>query len=456
MPIEKMAPTKTMPSPAPLAPRSPAAQNVQVRSPFGKALPLRKPSLKDSISSPKRAANDQIPIADSLPASKRRRLDTASEQNEGTDSAQDFDVAEHMNDQTAAKYVKGKKLGSGTYANVYKGHLKSDPSQLFAIKKFKINQQTAQDGINVDTIREIKYLQELSHRNIIRLYDVYSSKDQTINAILEFCDGGDLEEMIKDTNFAYGLADIKAWMGMLMRAIYFCHRNFVLHRDIKPGNLLIAHDGELKLADFGLGRRYGSPDEKMTREVITLWYRPPELMFGARQYGGAVDIWSCALILAELVLRRPFIAYAEDPDALATGGGELGQLEIMNQALGTPVEENWPGVSKLKNYVELTPRRPLRDKRGFREIFRSLDDSGLDLMRAMLTYEPLKRPTAKQSLEHDWWTLEPRPSDKENLPRKKNVNEKKMGEQIAKEPGVLEDGEKYQGVARKLDFGAKK
>lgn len=365
-------------------------------------------------------------------------------------------MAEYLNKQISAKYVKGKFLGEGTYANVYKGHLRSDPSKFIAIKKFKINKDTFKDGINVDTIREIKYLQELSHKNIIALYDVYSSKDQTINAVIEFCGGGNLEDLIRDTSFGYGLADIKAWMGMLMRALYFCHRNFVLHRDIKPGNLLIGDDGELKLADFGLGRKFGAPDDKMTHMVITLWYRPPELLFGARHYSGAVDVWSCALILAELVLRRPFIAADQDPEALAAGGGELAQLEKMNLALGTPLDENWPGVSQLPTYVELTPRIPLRDKRGFKEIFKSLDDPGLDLMRAMLSYEPLKRPTARQCLEDKWWTMDPRPTDKEEMPRKKNVNEKKMGEMIAKEPGAIEDGNKYKGVARKLDFGAKK
>jgi cyclin-dependent kinase 7 len=131
-----------------------------------------------------------------------------------------------------------------------------------------------------DAIRELKHLQELHHPNIISLLTVFSSKDQNLNLVLEFLPLGDLEELIKDRDgLPYGAPDMKAWMGMLCRGIWFCHENFVLHRDIKPNNLLIAADGEVKLADFGLARSFADPYRTMTTNVITRWYRPPELFY---------------------------------------------------------------------------------------------------------------------------------------------------------------------------------
>jgi len=167
----------------------------------------------------------------------------------------------------------------------------------------------------MDAIREVRCLQELSHPNIISLISVFSTKDQNLNLVLEFLPAGDLEMLIKDTkNVHYNLADIKAWMVMICRGVWFCHENFILHRDIKPNNLLIAADGEVKLADFGLARSFADPYMHMTHQVITRWYRPPELFYKARYYSGAVDVWSVGCVFAELVLRMPFIAGLSDID----------------------------------------------------------------------------------------------------------------------------------------------
>ncbi|KFY14499.1 hypothetical protein V491_06025, partial [Pseudogymnoascus sp. VKM F-3775] len=202
------------------------------------------------------------------------------------------DLAEQLNMEEKAKYIKGKKLGEGTYANVYLGTLRSDPTHFVAIKKIKIQAEYT-EGLAPDAVRELKHLQELSHPNIITLHSVFSSRDQNLNLVLEYLPLGDLEMLIKDVEgVRYGAADIKAWMGMLSRAVWFCHANAVLHRDIKPNNLLIAADGMVKLADFGLARAFADPYKQMTSNVITRWYRPPELLFGARHYSGAVDIWA--------------------------------------------------------------------------------------------------------------------------------------------------------------------
>jgi len=299
------------------------------------------------------------------------------------------------------------------------------------------------EGMAPDAIRELKHLQELSHPNIISLLSVFSSKDQNLNLVLEFLPLGDLEMLIKDVEgVRYGAADIKAWMGMLCRAIWFCHENFVLHRDIKPNNLLIAADGEVKLADFGLARSFSDPYRQMTSNVITRWYRPPELLFGAKHYSGAVDIWSVGLVFAELIIRTPYIA----------GDTEVHQLNLISQAIGTPTEENWPGVSKLPEFIVIEPSNPVRPKDHYLATFGTAGHEGVDLLMKMLILDPRKRITAKESLEHNWWRAEPKPTKKEELPKKRG-GDQKMGEDLKRRPGMVED-ERGTGVSRKLDFGA--
>ena len=339
-----------------------------------------------------------------------------------------------------------KKLGEGTYAIVYLGHLKADEKSLVAIKKIKLNTEY-RDGLSMDAIREVKYLQELSHPNIIALHSVFSSKNQNLNLVLEFLPLGDLEMLIKDSEgVRYGTADVKAWMGMLARAVWFCHANFVLHRDIKPNNLLIAADGEVKLADFGLARSFSDPYRVMTSQVITRWYRPPELLFGARYYSGVVDVWSMGLVFAELILRTPFVA----------GNTDLHQIELICQAIGTPTEENWPGVSKLDGYVKFDKAAslPVRGRDFYMSSFGTAGSVGVDLLMSMLVLDPRKRSTARQVLEHKWWASEPRPTKKEDLP-KKGGGAEKMGDDLKRRGGEVEDG-RGDKVARKLDFAAMK
>ncbi|KIV94258.1 hypothetical protein PV10_02041 [Exophiala mesophila] len=413
---------------SPLMPRSPSNMNIAMSPSRAKALAMRESIFKQQ--------HDVVTSAQKPSA--------------------DYDMAEQMNEEISNKYVKGKKLGEGTYAIVYKGHLRSNPNVLVAIKKFKVDPSQQREGLNVDTIREIKYLQEISHPSIVALLDVFSSKDQNINMVIEYFSNGNLEELIRDKSVSYGAADVKAWMGMLCRAIYYCHSHFILHRDIKPNNLLIAANGEVKLADFGLARSFGDPRYQMTSAVITLWYRPPELLFGARQYSGAVDMWSIGMVFAELLIRRPYAAAdVADQQVLASGGGTVAQLDKICEAVGTPTEENWPGVSKLKDWFQLDKNVPVRDKTFYMQMFPTAGPVGVDLLMAMLKLDPRKRVTARGALEHEWWHVDPRPTDALNLPVQ-GGGASKMAAAEAAEPGVVVNEAKYKGVAKKLDFGSMK
>lgn len=346
---------------------------------------------------------------------------------------------------TALPPNKGKKLGEGTYAIVNLGHSRADPSQLVAIKKIK-KQKEYTEGLAPDAVRELKHLQELSHPNIISLLSVFSTKDQNVCLVLEFLPLGDLEMLIRDDkNIRYGTPDIKAWMGMLVRAVWFCHENFVLHRDIKPNNLLIAADGEVKLADFGLARSFSDPYGYMTSNVITRWYRPPELLYGAKYYSGAVDIWSVGTVMAEMVLRVPYLP----------GNTELDQIRLICQQIGTPTEDNWPGVTKLPEYIKPADAPvvvPERTKQDFLGTFGTVGDDGVDLLMRTLTLDPRRRITAREMLEHPWWHAEPRPTRKQDLPRK---DEERMGADLKRPAGVVagEQQDRSGSVARKLDFG---
>lgn len=157
------------------------------------------------------------------------------------------ELAQQMNEGTKKKYTKGslplsptcqlananhtdRKVGEGTYAVVHLGHVKATGLPV-AIKKIKLSAMA--DGISMDAIREVKFLQELRHENIIRLVDVFSSKNQNLNLVLEFLDS-DLEMIIKDTKIGFGGADIKSWLAMALRGLWWCHKNFVLHRVQPP------------------------------------------------------------------------------------------------------------------------------------------------------------------------------------------------------------------------------
>lgn len=362
-----------------------------------------------------------------------------------TDTASALDAAER------AKYIKGHKLGSGQYADVYSATLVSDPSKLFAIKKIKIGAEAADFGISYDSLREIKFLQELSHPNIIKLHAVFSTKNQNLNLVLEHLPRGDLLKLIQDSSIRYTASDIKAWMLMLSRAVYFIHGNHILHRDIKPNNLLIAADGSIKLADFGLARSFADPYQLMTYNTITTWYRPPELFYQAQYYSGTVDVWSCGCVFAELISRD--VLFRAIPET------EINMLSLISAKVGTPTEANWPGVSKLRGYIPNDPPAPLRPFNAWLQDFRSAGREGVQLLMAMLTLDPRKRVTAEGVLKHEYWTSEPRPSRLEDLPQK-GGGAAVMGEDLGKKPGGT-DGRDGAGraaerdkVARKIDFGA--
>jgi cyclin-dependent kinase 12/13 len=213
---------------------------------------------------------------------------------------------------------------------------------------------------------------------------------------------------------------IKSYVQQLMKALHYCHRNRILHRDVKgfhsrsalhasalsnaASNLLISNNGTLKLADFGLARPLETSQTHYTNHVITLWYRPPELLLGASQYGPSIDIWSAGCILGELLQRQ----------VLFQGKTETEQLDRIWRVCGSPTKESWPAASKLKLWdvmdIKTQPRR-------LREHFRHLPESAIDLLDTMLTLDPDHRATAEQCLASEYFSIEPLPANAADMPK---------------------------------------
>ncbi|XP_035748676.1 cyclin-dependent kinase 7 isoform X2 [Egretta garzetta] len=173
--------------------------------------------------------------------------------------------------------------------------------------------------------------------------------------------------------------------------------------DLKPNNLLLDENGVLKLADFGLAKSFGSPNRVYTHQVVTRWYRAPELLFGARMYGVGVDMWAVGCILAELLLRVPFLP----------GDSDLDQLTRIFETLGTPTEEQWPGMTSLPDYVTFKsfPGMPLQ------HIFSAAGDDLLNLLQGLFTFNPCTRVTATQALKQKYFSNRPGPTPGNQLPR---------------------------------------
>ncbi|CAK9329957.1 unnamed protein product [Citrullus colocynthis] len=300
--------------------------------------------------------------------------------------------------KVADRYLKREVLGEGTYGVVYKA-IDTQTGQTVAIKKIRLGKQ--KEGVNFTALREIKLLKELKDSNIIELIDAFPHKGN-LHLVFEFMET-DLEAVIRDRNIFLSPADIKSYLQMTLKGLAYCHKKWVLHRDMKPNNLLIGSNGQLKLADFGLARIFGSPDRRFTHQVFARWYRAPELLFGTKQYGSAVDVWAAACIFAELLLRRPFLQ----------GSSDIDQLGKIFAAFGTPTPSQWPDMLYLPDYVEFqyVPAPPLRS------LFPMASDDTLDLLSKMFAYDPKSRITIQQALEHRYFSSAPLPTDPSKLPR---------------------------------------
>ncbi|OJJ48944.1 hypothetical protein ASPZODRAFT_61127 [Penicilliopsis zonata CBS 506.65] len=283
-------------------------------------------------------------------------------------------------------------IGAGTYGKVFKAiHIYT--KKMVALKKIRMEGE--KDGFPVTAVREIKLLQHLRNPNVVSLLEVMVEKNECF-MVFEYL-SHDLTGLINHPTFTLTEAHKKNLAQQMFAGLEYLHHRGVLHRDIKAANILISNTGLLKFADFGLARFFSKSRElDYTNRVVTIWYRPPELLLGETRYGPAVDVWSAACVYIELFTKK----------AVFPGeGGEISQLDKLYNCLGTPTRAEWPDIVEMPWFELMRPTE--RKKRIFEDLYRSiLSPAALDMVSQILSYDPAKRPSAEQVLQHPYFVSE--------------------------------------------------
>lgn len=194
-----------------------------------------------------------------------------------------------------------KKINEGTYGVVYKAKDKKT-GEIVALKKVKMNIE--RDGFPMSSLREINILLSFNHPFIVDVKEVVVDNYDGTFMVMEYMEH-DLKGLMELKKQPFSMGEVKYMMLQLLEGVKYLHDNWILHRDLKTSNILLNNKGELKICDFGLSRQYGSPLKPYTPVVVTLWYRAPELLLGAKKYSTAIDMWSVGCIMAELVAKEP-------------------------------------------------------------------------------------------------------------------------------------------------------
>ncbi|KJZ76050.1 Serine kinase ppk23 [Hirsutella minnesotensis 3608] len=312
--------------------------------------------------------------------------------------------------RSVESYDKLNDIEEGTYGWVARG-LDKTTGEVVALKRLKFEPQD-KGGLPVTGLREIQILKDCKHPNIVRLKEVVvgddlSKLDNSVFLVLEFVEH-DLKGILDDMPEPFLASEIKRLLLQLTMGVAYLHDNWILHRDLKTSNLLLNNRGQLKIADFGMARYVGEPPPpRLTQLVVTLWYRAPELLLGAKTYGAAVDMWSVGCIFGELITREP----------LLQGSNEIDQTSKIFALCGVPTEESWPRFRKLPNASSLKlPKTSLTTGSVIRARFPSLTTAGANLLNSLLALDPERRPSAKKMLQHEYFSQDPKPKPETLFP----------------------------------------
>ncbi|CEM24734.1 unnamed protein product [Vitrella brassicaformis CCMP3155] len=325
------------------------------------------------------------------------------------------------------RYEIRSTLGEGTYGTVYLA-LDSKTGDTVAVKMIRGNED--EEGIPSTSLREVALLREISHHNLVKLYDIHC-KQRHLYMVFEYVQT-DLRHLIRRTATTQGgnsasttSADtaamapttsnsnstkkdhpvpvglpadlLKSLSYQLINGLAHLHGHQIVHRDMKPQNILIDQRGYLKIADFGLARMHCIGVYTGTQDVITLWYRPPELLLGQRVYGTEVDIWAAGCIIAEMATGRP----------LFPGDSEVDTLFKTCQLLGSPTEDTWPGMKNtLTEWRDEFPKwRSVHPFTALRKAIPTdnMPDEGIDMLANMVRYPPASRHSACRLLTHPFF-----------------------------------------------------
>uniref|UniRef100_T1IY59 Protein kinase domain-containing protein n=1 Tax=Strigamia maritima TaxID=126957 RepID=T1IY59_STRMM len=345
-----------------------------------------------------------------MSSAQQQQQQQQQQQASSSESKTDFNKSIPIDDyeypycDEVAKYDKMAKIGQGTFGEVFKAKHKKT-KKLVALKKVLMDNE--KEGFPITALREIRILQLLKHENVVNLIEIssqFNRSKSTFYLVFDFCEH-DLAGLLSNVNVKFSLGEIKKVMQQLLNGLYFIHSNKILHRDMKAANILITKSGVLKLADFGLARAFSvnknGAANRYTNRVVTLWYRPPELLLGERNYGPSVDQWGAGCIMAEMWTRSPIMQ----------GGTEQHQVTLISQLCGSISPEAWPGVEKLELYNKL--ELPKGQKRKVKERLKAYvkDQFALDLLDKLLILDPKKRVDSDSALNHDFFWTDPMPGD---------------------------------------------
>ncbi|KAG0657002.1 Cyclin-dependent kinase catalytic subunit [Rhodotorula mucilaginosa] len=275
----------------------------------------------------------------------------------------------------------------GTYGVVYRSRNK-ETNQIVALKKIRL--EAEDEGVPSTAIREISLLKEMNDDNVVRLLDI-THNDTKLYLVMEFLDS-DLKRYMDKVGDGDGMGPdiVKKFTYQLIKGVYYLHSHRILHRDLKPQNLLINKEGNLKLADFGLARAFGIPLRTYTHEIVTLWYRAPEVLLGSRHYSTGVDMWSVGCIFAEMIMRQP----------LFPGDSEIDEIFRIFRLLGTPNDDTWPGVTGLPDYKTTFPNWHAKN---LGDHIPGSNSKSIELIAGMLAYDPSRRMSAKAALKSEYF-----------------------------------------------------
>nr|CAH8854970.1 unnamed protein product [Trichobilharzia regenti] len=285
-------------------------------------------------------------------------------------------------------YAKLDLLGQGTYATVYKGKSLLTET-LVALKEIRLEHD---EGAPCTAIREVSLLRNLRHANIVTLHDIIHT-EKSLTLVFEYVER-DLKQYLHDCHGIMHPDNVQLFLYQLLRGLAYCHERRILHRDLKPQNLLINSRGDLKLADFGLARAKSIPIKTYSNEVVTLWYRPPDILLGSTEYSTHIDMWGVGCIFYEMATGWPLFP-----------GSTVGeQLTLIFKRLGTPNESNWPGVTTHPDYSKALKYGPYPgEPGGLHHLTLRLSRRAHRLMEELLIFPGNQRISAANALKHEYF-----------------------------------------------------
>ncbi|XP_065887145.1 cyclin-dependent kinase 5 homolog isoform X2 [Dysidea avara] len=286
-------------------------------------------------------------------------------------------------------YSKLEELGEGSYATVFKA-ISRVTGNIVALKEIRLN---SAEGTPFTAIREASLLKGLKHANIVTLHDIIHIPGN-LTFVFEYVEI-DLCRYMEKHPGPMSPNNVMLLTFQLLRGLVFCHERKVLHRDLKPQNILLNSMGELKLADFGLARAKSVPSRTYSHEVVTVWYRPPDVLLGSTKYSTSLDMWGVGCIFVEMLCGHPLFPGLK---------GIQDQLTKIFKVLGTPSEETWPGVTSLPEFKKGQFKNYSRKELGF-VIPDLVKATGAEpIATALLQLRPGLRISAKDALYSPYFT----------------------------------------------------